>query len=233
MCAAQGSKNFENQEAYLQPEFSFFDRNPDHALDELVELAAVLCGADYAYIGWVDYNRLWFKARYGFKAVEQSRMTTACHWMLEKGEPLLIANAADDRRFLPQGIPLSGAKPCLSYAGVPLVTSAQQIVGSFAVLATALDVFKPEHLTLLEVLGRQAITRLELYSRIRLQEQAQRSRQRTERALAVERCFVAATLDSIPALVAVVDTAGRMVPAVDRADARGRRGPAVRGRSVR
>ena len=211
MCAAQGSKHFENQDAYLQPEFSFFDRNSDHALDELVELAAVLCGADYAYIGWVDYSRLWFKARYGFKAVEQSRTTTACHWMLEKGEPLLIPNAADDLRFLPQGIPLSGAKPCLSYAGVPLISSAQQIVGSFAVLATAPNVFQPEHLTLLEVLGRQAVTRLELYSRIRLQEQAQRLRQRTERALAVERLFVAATLDSIPALVAVVDTAGRMV----------------------
>ena len=44
-----------------------------------------------------------------------------------------------------------------------------------------------------------------------LQEQAQRARQRTERALAIERCFVAATLDSIPALVAVLDTAGRLV----------------------
>jgi two-component system, OmpR family, sensor histidine kinase VicK len=55
------------------------------------------------------------------------------------------------------------------------------------------------------------VTRLELYNRIRLQEQAQRQRQRTERALAIERCFVAATLDSIPALVTVLDTAGRVV----------------------
>ena len=211
MCAMQGSRVFENQEAFLHPEFNIFDRNPDHALDELVELAAVLCGADYAYIGWMDFNRLWFKARFGFKAVEQSRTTTACHWMLEKGEPLLISNAGDDRRFLPEGIPVSGAKPCLSYAGVPLITSAQQVVGAFAVLAIKPNQFQPEHLTLLDILGRQAVTRLELYSRIRLQEQAQRSRQRTERALAVERCFVAATLDSIPALVAVVDTAGRLV----------------------
>ena len=178
MCAASGSKKFENQEAYLHPEFNIFDRNPDHALDELVELAAVLCGADYAYIGWMDFNRLWFKARFGFKAVEQSRMTTACHWMLEKGEPLLIPNAGEDRRFLPEGIPLSGAKPCLSYAGVPLITSAQQIVGTFAVLSAKPNQFQPEHLTLLEILGRQAVTRLELYSRIRLQEQAQRTRQR-------------------------------------------------------
>jgi len=206
-----GSKLFENQEAYLHPEFNIFDRNPDPALDELVELAAVLCGADYAYIGWMDFNRLWFKARFGFKAIEQPRASTACQWMLEKGEPLLIPNAAEDRRFLPQGIPVPGARPAFSYAGTPLITSAQQVVGTFALLAIKPRLFQPEHLTLLEILGRQAVTRLELYSRIRLQEQAQRSRQRTERALSIERCFVAATLDSIPALVAVVDTAGRLV----------------------
>jgi two-component system, OmpR family, sensor histidine kinase VicK len=211
MGTSSGSTIFENQEPFLHPEFNIFDRNPDLALDELVELAAALCDADYAYIGWMDFNRLWFKARFGFKAVEQPRASTACQWMLEKGQPLLISDASKDGRFLPQGISVPGATPCLSYAGVPLITSAQQIVGTFAVLATRADQFKPEHLTLLEILGRQAVTRLELYSRIRLQEQAQRSRQRTERALAVERCFVSATLDSIPALVAVVDTAGRLV----------------------
>ncbi len=85
------------------------------------------------------------------------------------------------------------------------------MIGTMAVLSQKPDQFKLEHLTLLEILGRQAVTRLELYNRIRLQEQAQRQRQRTERALAIERCFVAATLDSIPALVTVLDTAGRVV----------------------
>ena len=98
-----------------------------------------------------------------------------------------------------------------SYAGTPLITSAQQVVGTMALLAREPNKFSQEHLTFLEVLGRQAVTRLELYNRIRAQEQAQRVRQRTERALAIERCFVAATLDSIPALVAVLDTAGRVV----------------------
>ena len=206
-----GSRLFENQEADLHPEFNIFDRNTDPALDELTELAAVLCGADYAYIGWMDFDRLWFKARSGFKGIEQARTSTACQLMMEKGQPLLISNAAMDSRFLPQGIPLAGAKPCFSYAGTPLMSIDQQVVGTLAVLAREPDQFKIEHLTLLEILGRQAVTRLELYTRIRLQEHAQRARQKTERALAIERCFVAATLDSIPALVAVLDTAGRLV----------------------
>jgi PAS domain S-box-containing protein len=177
----------------------------------LIEFAAVLTGANYAYIGWMDFNRLWFKAQYGFNAQEQPRSSTACQWVLKKGEPLLIRDAAEDQRFPPEGIQLAGAEPCRSYAGVPLITSAQQVVGTMALMSREPNKFTQEHITFLDVLGRQAVTRLELYSRIRAQEQAQRVRQRTERALAIERCFVAATLDSIPALVTVLDTAGRVV----------------------
>jgi two-component system sensor histidine kinase VicK len=192
-------------------DFDVFDRNPDPALDELVELAAVLSLADYAYMGWMDFNRLWFKSRFGFKAADQPRTATACQWIVQSGQALLVRNAAADPRFPPEGIPIPGGEFCLSYAGVPLFTAHQHLVGTLAVLSRHPNQFSPEHLTLLEVLGRQIMTRLELYSRIRAQEHAQRARQRSERALAIERCFVAATLDSIPALVAVLDTAGRVV----------------------
>jgi PAS domain S-box-containing protein len=192
-------------------EFDIFDRNPDSALDELTELAAVLGGADYAYMGWMDFNRLWFKSKHGFLAAEQPRATTGCQWVLESGGPLLVRDAGQDPRFPPEGIPLPGARPCRSYAGTPLLTGANQIVGTLAILSPEPNQFSSEHLALLEIVARQASTRLELYGRIQAQEHAQRARQRTERALAIERCFVAATLDSIPALVAVLDTAGRMV----------------------
>ena len=106
----------------------------------------------------------------------------------------------------------AGAEPCLSYAGVPLIIERATDRGNPGRAgATAATSSGRNTSRLLEILGRQAVTRLELYSRIRAQEQAQRARQRTERALAIERCFVAATLDSIPALVTVLDTAGRMV----------------------
>jgi two-component system sensor histidine kinase VicK len=86
-----------------------------------------------------------------------------------------------------------------------------RVIGTLAVLAIEANRFSPEHVNLINILARQAVTRVELYSRTAAQEQAQRSKQRLERALAIERNFVAATLDSIPALVAVLDTAGRMV----------------------
>ena len=90
MCAVLGSQSGENQDMGVRAELSVFDRNSDPGLNELTELAAVLCNADYAYLGWMDYNRLWFRSRYGFRASDQPRAATACQWMMDKGEPLLI-----------------------------------------------------------------------------------------------------------------------------------------------
>ena len=191
--------------------FDLWDGDPDPALDELTGLAGVLCGADFAYAGWMDSKRLWFKSQFGFRAPDQPRTSTACQYMIESNQPLLLKDAGRDPRFPREGIPLVGANPCRSYAATPLVTSTNQTVGTLAVLARDADKFSQEHLTLLEILGRQVITRLELYRRIRAQEQAQRARQRTEQALAVERCFVAGTLYSIPFLAALLDRNGIMV----------------------
>ncbi|MGA2218208.1 MAG: PAS domain S-box protein [Terracidiphilus sp.] len=207
----QDSQIGERYEPSLRLGFDVFDRSPDPALDELVGLAAVLCGADYAYTGWMDSKRLWYKSHFGFAAPEQSRTATGCHWMLESGQSMLIRDAAKDPRFPREGIWPFGAKPCRSYAGTPLNVGSEQFAGTLAILAREPDRFSKEHLTLLEILSHQVVTRLELYARIRAQEKAQRALQLTERALATERCFVAGTLDSIPFLAALLDTAGRTV----------------------
>ena len=166
----------------MRSELDVFQRNSDPALDEIIELAAVLSNADYAYLGSMDQNRLWFKSRFGFRAIEQPRWSTGCQLMLELGRPLLIPDTTRDGHFPPSGIPVPGTGPCRSYAGTPLIDSDRQIVGSLAMLAEQPNRFNQEHLTLLEVLGRQAMTRIELYNRIASQEQAQRARMRSERA---------------------------------------------------
>ncbi len=63
----------------------------------------------------------------------------------------------------------------------------------------------------LDTLARQVITRLELSARVRHMDREGRVRQRVESALTVERNFVSTVLDTVGALVAVFDTAGRIV----------------------
>jgi len=188
-----------------------FDRDPDPALDELAQLSAVLCSADFAYIGWVDSNRFCFKSQVGFKDPDQQRSLIVCQTILEKGEPLLIRDVSRDQRFPRDGIPLDVGKPCRSYAGVPLIASNQQVIGTLAVLSHKSERFSIEHIVLLEIMARQVVTRLELYARTSSQEQAQRARQWAENALANERFFVAAALDSIPFIAALLNKSGRML----------------------
>src|ERR1700760_4927546 len=171
MGTVQGQHLADHLAVTMRQEFEMFDRNPDPALDELTELCAVLCNADYAYMGWLDFNRLWFKSRFGFAAADQPRTSTACQFVVEDGKPLLVLDAASDPRFPPTGIELPGGRACRSYAGMPLIASNQHVVGTLAILARKPNRFGAEHLTLLEVVSRQIITRLELYSRIRAQEQ--------------------------------------------------------------
>jgi len=212
MYTAQAEKSEEHGVTVAsRPEFDVPDRSHDLALDELTGLAAGLCGSEFAYVGFLDASRLWFKSCHGFNATGQARELAAGQWTVEAGAPLLIQDAGQDSRFSPDGIELPGAPRCRSYAGVPLVGASGQTVGTLAVLSAAPRQFGEEHLHILETLGRQVVTRLELYDRISGQEQAERARQRTERALAIERSFVAVTLDSIPALIVVLDTAGRVV----------------------
>ena len=197
-----------------QMPYEIFDSTTDPALDELVRLGAVLSGADYAYLGWLDPTNLWFKSTHGFVARQQARTTSVCHWMTSSGSALLVRDSSNDQRLEEiglNGIELENAERCRSYLGIPLIGPGERVIGTLAVLAVEPNRFSPEHINLLSILGRQAVTRVELYNRTAAQEQAQRSRHRLERALAIERNFVAATLDSIPALVAVLDTAGRMV----------------------
>ncbi|HTJ29843.1 MAG TPA: PAS domain S-box protein [Acidobacteriaceae bacterium] len=188
---------------------------PELALEELIHLAAVLTGADYAYVGWMTTHRLHFKATHGFLAQWQDRRTTACQWVVAQGAPLLVREAEleaqSDPRIPAEGFQLEGALPCQSYLGIPLLAQGDRVIGTLAVLGIEPDRFREEHIGLLSILARQVIAQMELYSQTVTQEQTQRSRQRLERALAIERNFVSATLDSIPALVVVLDPAGRMV----------------------
>jgi len=156
-------------EMITRSELDASDRSSDPALDELVEFTAILAGVPYAYIGWLDFNRLFFKSRFGFEATDQPLSSTACRFVIEEGSPLLVQDAASDPRFPAGGIDIPGALPCRSYAGIPLMTGNHHIVGTIAILDPKPDQFSEEHLLLLDVVRRQISTRLELYNRIRSQ----------------------------------------------------------------
>jgi len=183
---------------------------PDPVLDDIVRLAAQFCDAPIAAISLIGSDRIWLKARCGFDITDVPLSTLPCETTILGDTVYEIEDARHDPDFAPDGIYLEG-HPHRFYAGAPLTTPDGVSIGALFVLDRI-----PRRLTIpqsdaLEILSRQVITRLELNGRIRQMDRAARSRQRVESALTVERNFVSAVLDTIGALVAVFDTAGRIV----------------------
>ena len=192
-------------------QYDILDTLPDPAFDEIARMAAAICNAPYAFIGFLDWSRVWFKSSIGFSGRQIRRNGSPCQFLLLEGKPLIISDAASDHRFAAAGIVLDHGVQCRSYAGAPLISASGTILGTLAVCSPEPDAFGRNHLESLQVLARQVVTRLELYATGHTQENVVRSRQRSEQALTVERNFVAAVLNTISALVLVFDTAGRIV----------------------
>jgi two-component system, OmpR family, sensor histidine kinase VicK len=192
-------------------QYDILDTLPDPAFDEIARMAASISSAQYAFIGFLDWSRVWFKSTVGFTARQIRRNGSPCQFLLLDGKPLLIGDALADHRFAASGIVLDDGIVCRSYAAAPLFSSAGTILGTLAVCSREPHAFSRSTLESLQVLARQIVTRLELYATGHVQENVVRSRQRSEQALTVERNFVAAVLNTISALVLVFDTAGRIV----------------------
>lgn len=192
-------------------EYEILDTPSDPDLQDIAILAAQISRAPYAFIGLVDANRVWFASRVGFNECELRRAASACQYTILEPKPLLITDSTADPRFSPRGLSLGVGIVCRSYLGVPLISPGGAIIGTLALLSPAPGAFTMQDAFALEILARQIITRLEYHHRTRTQERNVRARQRIERALTVERNFVSTILDTISALVIVLDPAGRIV----------------------
>jgi two-component system sensor histidine kinase VicK len=192
-------------------QYEILDTLPDPAFDEIARMAASICNAPYAFIGFLDWSRVWFKSTVGFSARQIRRNGSPCQFLLLEGKPLIISDALADQRFASSGIVLDDGIRCRSYAAAPLLSGSGMILGTIAVCSKEANAFSRSNLENLQVLARQIVTRMELYATGQTQENVVRSRQRSEQALTVERNFVAAVLNTISALVLVFDIAGRIV----------------------
>jgi len=182
----------------------------DPVLDDIARLTAQLCAAPVALIVLVGSDRLWLKSHIGVNATELSLGTLPCETTILGDTIYEVPDARLDPDFAPDGILLE-KRPYRFYAAAPLTTPAGVNIGTICILDQPSRRLTPAQSAALVILGRQVITRLELNGRIRQMDRAARTRQRIESALTVERNFVSAVLDTVGALVAVFDTAGRIV----------------------
>ncbi len=191
-------------------QYEVLNSAPDPVLDDLTQLAAQICETAVAAVSFIGSDRIWIRSRFGMESLELSLGSLPCETTILGDTVYEIHDTRNDPDYAPDGILLEG-RAYRFYAGAPLTTPGGVNIGALFVLDRPARVLTPAQTSALGVLGRQVINRLELNGRIHQMDRAARSRQRVESALTVERNFVSTVLDTVGALVAVFDPAGRIV----------------------
>lgn len=135
---------------------------PEAALDDLVRLAARLCGTSSAEINLVEADRLRFVAARGLGTPGETvaREMTFCTWTIaEPDRPLVVPDAREDLRFSANPFVVDGT--IRYYAGFPLIV-ASHAIGTMCVHDPLPDLLDPEKLDTLRVLARAAQSHLSL-----------------------------------------------------------------------
>ena len=173
--------------------YKILDTAPEEEFEDIVQLAAQICGVPISLISLVDEERQWFKAKIGLDAPETSREVAFCTHTMQQSDVLVVNDASIDARFSDN--PLVRSDPHLRfYAGAPLTTPDGFVLGTLCVLDR-----KPRELTVvqqqaLERLARQVIVQLEL-RRALIQQREDQKRNRLIIESAVDYAIITTGLD--------------------------------------
>jgi PAS domain S-box-containing protein len=140
--------------------YEILDTYPELQYDEIVKIAAFICGTPIALISFVDDRRQWFKARVGLDATQTPKSISFCGHVVEQGSMLVIADPLLDERFADN--PLVIGDPRIRfYAGAPLLTVDGFTLGSLCVIDHQPRQLSSEQLDMLGALSRVVIRQLD------------------------------------------------------------------------
>ena len=155
-----------NEEERLRAlhDYNLLDTPPEAAFDELVALAARICGMPISTVTLVARDRQWFKAKVGLDTNESPRSVSFCaHVIAQPDEIMVIPDATLDARFADNPL-VTAPHGIRFYAGVPLKMPSGHTLGSLCIIDRKPRTLDADQKETLRVLGRQVISQIELRS---------------------------------------------------------------------
>ena len=152
--------------------YRVLDTLPEQAYDDIVQLAATLCGAPIALVSLIDRDRQWAKAKIGMDATDVARDMAFCdHAIREPHQLLEVPDTMRDARFSDNPFVALG-DGVRFYAGMPLVTPAGAPIGTVCVADSVPRRLNDAQRAALAALSRLTINLLEGHARERAHERA-------------------------------------------------------------
>lgn len=151
--------------------YGILDTPPEQGFDDLVDLAALVCGTPVALVSLVASDRQWFKAKAGFEPCQTPLDQSVCALALGQPDLLIIQDLTLDSRTVAN--PLVAGAPFLRfYAGAPLETADGERLGTLCVMDHAP---RPEGLTAIQAsallkLARQVMNLMEMRRAVALRD---------------------------------------------------------------
>lgn len=144
---------------------------PEPAYDDIVKVAAAVCGTPMALVTLIDRDTQWFKARTGLDGHQTERNVAVCdHAIRQPGQLMEIGDLMQDSRFADN--PVLNQIGARFYAGMPLVTETGAAVGSVCVVDLNPRELSTTQREALEALARLTMNLMEGRSREREQQVA-------------------------------------------------------------
>ena len=115
--------------------YAIMDTAPERDFDDLVRVAALICGAPIALVSLVDGERQWFKAAFGLDVRETPRDIAFCAHAIQQRGVFVVEDASQDARFADNPF-VTGDTHLRFYAGEPVETPEGLPLGTLCVLDT-------------------------------------------------------------------------------------------------
>src|ERR1700723_1772206 len=186
------------------------DSQPEIECDELVQLAAAICGTPIGLVTLLDERHQWYRASNHLKMRETPREAAFCAHAVRQTGLFLVKDALMDARF--GSNPLVTSEPALRFfAGVGLFTSDGDPIGTLSVVDMSPRILTAEQSHALEVLGRQMSVLLEALVQRKALEEIRAEKERASANLRASEELFRAFMNASPFLSYIKDAAGRLL----------------------